>query len=278
MLNDAENLYADLTGELERQDKKQDLKNFSPDERPGLIVTAIFQLKQKLKNYHFEKEEEEIRFFKSVLPKILSLYFYYEEKFELESIELFGTTKSKAEYVEKEFLKIEGFFREQSEFFRYYRSGRTTHDRDYFLRSSPWNETNLDLMAPLIDLSFCTVYSVKIAIILAYTRVEQYLVEKLSVKIDHPAALENKLEWTDSKRDLVEMIYAFKEQGTFNNGTADLKQITSYFETVFSISLNNVSSMFQEILSRKTGYSNYIDKLREKFLKRIDDIEGKHIR
>ena len=78
------------------------------------------------------------------------------------------------------------------------------------------------------------------------------------------------LKWTFSKIGLIELIYALRELGVFNNGKAELKSIVQCFEQMFSIDLGNISSSFQEILERKKGYTNITDKLREVFLKKID--------
>jgi hypothetical protein len=117
--------------------------------------------------------------------------------------------------------------------------------------------------------------------ILAYTRLERDMQDNNSGDKFDPAQLKyesGKLRWTDAKQGLIELIYALKEKGAFNDGKADLYKITGYFEEVFSIKLGNISSNFQKVLSRKTGYTNYIDKLKDKLLGRIDDIEDKHIK
>jgi hypothetical protein len=116
--------------------------------------------------------------------------------------------------------------------------------------------------------------------ILAYTRLERDMQNKLGRKFDpaQPEYEDGKLRWTDPKQGLIELIYSLKEKGAFNDGKADLSRITGYFEDVFSIKLGNISSNFQKVLSRKTGYTNYIDKLKDRLLGRIDEIEDKHIK
>jgi len=132
----------------------------------------------------------------------------------------------------------------------------------------------------MADPSYFTVYSLKIARILAYTHIEQDIRHIFLGREVETAPLpgEIKLEWTDSKAGLIELIYSLKEQGAFNNGKANLKTITRYFENIFSVRLGNSSSAFQEILSRKSGYTNYIDKLKDKLESKIDRIEEGNIR
>jgi hypothetical protein len=80
-----------------------------------------------------------------------------------------------------------------------------------------------------------------------------------------------RLKWTYSKVGLVELIYSLRELGAFNDGKADLKTIKECFEYMFNVDLGNITSSFQEILERKKGYTNITDKLREMFLKKIDN-------
>ena len=124
----------------------------------------------------------------------------------------------------------------------------------------------------MADPSYFTVYSLKIARILAYTHIEQDIRHIFLGREVETAPLpgEIKLEWTDSKAGLIELIYSLKEQGAFNNGKANLKTITRYFENIFSVRLGNSSSAFQEILERKKSYTNITDKLRDVFLKKVE--------
>ena len=86
------------------------------------------------------------------------------------------------------------------------------------------------------------------------------------------------LAWTDSKRGLTELIYSLQEQGSFNNGTADLKSFILCFEKTFSVELGNTSSSYQQLLSRKKGSSSFLTKLLEKFQQRICKMEEQHLK
>ena len=79
--------------------------------------------------------------------------------------------------------------------------------------------------------------------------------------------------WTLSKITLIELIYALKEIGAFNNGKTELSLIQEYFERIFGISLGNISRSFQEILYRKKGQTLFLDQLKECLVKRIGEIE-----
>lgn len=289
MLEFAQKLHEELLQKLEALDKTQDHEKMIPDQRLQLLTTVIDQLKQNLRVYQFERAEEEIHFFKSILPLFLSEFIYYSEIVAVECSERIGTEKSRLDFLEKEFEKFDYFFKVNDEFFNYFRFGKTKFDRYYFLRDFSYYHEDLDLPAFMLDSSFCTIYSWKLAMIIAYNRLEKEI-RFNTVKTGQSglvgAAGEESfggpnaapLRWTDPKMGLVELIYSLNEQGSFNHGNTDIKTITRYFERVFAVQLSNTSKSFQDLLCRKKGYTTYIDKLREKINGRIDDIEEGHIR
>jgi len=280
MLEITKQLYEDLLSKLENTDRERDQERLLPGPCLDLIRGVIDQLKEKLKTWSFGNEEEEILFFKSALPSVLSLLIYYTEKFEMESVRFVRTPKWMLEYCELTYWRMENFFKENAEFFRYWLSGDTGLDAHYFLRSGFLNQGKKDLMSSLMDSGLGAFNSIRVATILAYRRLEQDIRNIFPHKEGTAATEteETKLEWTDSKTGLIELIYSLREQGAFNNGKADVKTITDYFENAFSVSLGNVSKYFQEILRRKTGRANYIDKLKDKLLGRIEEIEEGHVR
>jgi RteC protein len=265
------------------------LKLEDSDQRLNLITEAIDQIKQQLKTYQFATEEEEIQFFKNLLPLFLSLFVYYSEKAALGCCERIGTEKSRMDYLDLLFQRIDYFFKANEEFFNYYRFGKTKFDNHYFLRTSYLFNENLDLPVFLMDSSFCTIYSWKLATIMAYTQLEKEISFNVKGKNSEGVTSDYdeegsqsidlvKLEWTDPKMGLIELVYSLRKQGAFNHGKADLKTITRYFEKVFSVQLSNTSKSFQDILSRKKNYTTYLDKLRDKMVAWIDEIEDRNMK
>jgi hypothetical protein len=250
----------------------------APDLRLGTIASAMDRLKEKLKTHRFNDAEEEIAFFKTVLPDFLSLGIYYTERFELESNLFFSTPKFQQKQVDHLLRKMGSFYKVQLEFLKYCRAGRKDQDTYFFLRESPARQQYTDPLATIIDGSFCTLHSVKLATLLAYSRLSHDMDFILSG--NHEALTDPKnnltiLEWTDPKTGLVELIYSLKEKGAFNNGHADIKTITQYFEKVFSVRLENVSRSFQEIMSRKKGETTYLGKLQTALDNKVTELSQK---
>jgi hypothetical protein len=135
------------------------------------------------------------------------------------------------------------------------------------------------MLTAVMNPFFNAIYSNKIANMLAYIRLDHEILQSfLPKKNEQPSCPPNecKLEWTDSKAALTELVYALNEQGAFNHGHASIKEITAGIQSAFSVDLGNTSSCFQEILSRKSGYTIYLDKLKDKLNSRIDHIEARN--
>lgn len=82
------------------------------------------------------------------------------------------------------------------------------------------------------------------------------------------------INWTLSKTDLIELIYALHSSGAFNKGTASIAQIVRFFESALHIQLGNTSMTFQEILRRKDSTA-FLERLKQKLEEHIDNIDGR---
>jgi hypothetical protein len=85
------------------------------------------------------------------------------------------------------------------------------------------------------------------------------------------------VNWTLSKTDLIELIYALHSGGAFNKGTASIAQISRFFESVLHIQLGNTSMTFQEILRRKDSTA-FLERLKEKLEEHIEKIDEKNLK
>jgi RteC protein len=267
---------AELISKLEDLDRNYSPQNLE-DHRLDLIITAIEKIKMKLKSHVFASEKDEIHYFKSKLPETLSLHIYYTHVMEWDRMLKQGSEKARFDFYDSIFTMAENFRNEQKEFYEYCRDGKSDLDRFYFLRSSPMNRERIYQPGFITDPASPPIYCGILAKFLAYFRLEHELHLSISdnSQIKTSANVhDQKLTWTLSKISLVEIIYALKEVNAFNHGKADLKTITEYFERIFNIQIGNVSRSFQEIMSRKMGYTVFIDLLKEWLLKKIDAIEG----
>jgi hypothetical protein len=79
------------------------------------------------------------------------------------------------------------------------------------------------------------------------------------------------LVFTAPKVYLNELGYAMKAHGSFNNGNAPVSKILGALGKMANVDLGNTSRTFQQILSRKMGYTKYLDSLKLSLHERIDD-------
>jgi hypothetical protein len=268
--------YEQLLSELTILDETYVPDLSTPDQRLLLITDVMESLKQKLTDYIFDRDENEIRFFKETLPDILSLFIYYTEKSVLDTSELIGTRKSRAEYRNRLMKRIDDFSTENAALYDYYSLRKTNFDSYYFLRSSPLNREPAVLFGTLIDPRFCPGFSIKMAMISAYRKLDGELNENLSDHKSPGSSIVSDLQWTGTKRDLTELVYALKKY--VNNGMTPVKEIVQGFQNLFNTDLGNYPRVYQEILSRKKSESYFLNQLVNDQQKKMEEDENERLR
>ena len=246
-----------------------------------LVITRgkVEELKARVHDYSFSSPEEEIRFFKFIKPAFYSRLIYYLKLFGMETSSPAGSPILQEGFLTATLQSLNHYFAVNGDFYRYYKSGDTYLDRNYFTRGVAAYYPNLDDTYFSYDASFSTSHDLQVARIIAYEELIFYVTRKLSESntedtvtkrdsLHHPT-----LEWTATKVGLIELLYALQSTGTFNNGSSDLKQLASYFERAFRIQLGNYYNVFQEMRLRKKNRTNFLDLLKERLLKRIDDAD-----
>lgn len=194
-----------------------------------LLLEDIFQrLKSFTMNYHFNDKAEEIMFFKKHKPKLFSNLIFFRKIHNLEMYRPIGGIISQQEYFKRELERIKDYFHKNMDFYHYYRSGNTFMDEIFFLRKqNPEVLLHLDTFYFERDPLFSTNCDFKVAKILANDMLESYIKEELEklekkdygfTKVFQP---KEKLTWTGSKVDLVELIYALMEAKVFTKFTND---------------------------------------------------------
>ena len=245
-----------------------------PDRRLDLIVDSIEEIKQKLITHRFPSEDEEIDYFKSILPVTLSLYIYYSDRIEWDRIRMQGSPECRYAFTDRMYSQAENFRSVHKDFYEYCRDGKTHLDRFYFLRDSPGNRDRVYSLRSIIDPCSPTIHSEMMAMLIAYSKLEHEL--KMDVAENNRTSSsktgKSQLRWTGKQIYLIELGYGLKETGSLNNGKASLKDIFDFFEESFEINLGNTSRLFQDIIGRKTGNTIYLDLMRVKLHQRIDDI------
>jgi len=243
------------------------------------LITILERLKTTFLNYQFENKSEEIDFFRNVKPQFAAKLIYYNDIYNIETNKPFGSKKAIRKYYNAELIKLETYFSENLEFYRYYRTGNSNLDNKYFIRGKHDVRHTLDSFYFQADHRFSTSHDYKVARILANDTIKIYLETEIS-------KLENKenpnkvaipfrktQKWTGSKVALVELIYALHTEGVFNNGASELKEVTTFFEAAFDVDLGQFNRTFLEIRTRKSERTKFLNILKEKLILRMDDAD-----
>lgn len=240
------------------------------------ILQTISVLKDYISNNTFINKDEEINFFKNIKPKFLSKLIYYHKAFEILSHLPFSSSNEIKNFYLKEQEKISEYLNENKEFYSYYRSKSTLFDEVYFLRKEPESWLLLNFDDYETDLNFTTIYDYKLSKIIAFESLSELIKESIN-KVDLKQHIisgtgkKQKITWTASKVSLIELLYALQSTGACNNGTIDIKNLAIYLEHIFNIDLGNYYRVFQEIRIRKASRTNFLDQLKDRLIKRMDE-------
>jgi hypothetical protein len=274
-------LYNKFTRELLSK-CKGDLTHNKLIEAIHVSKNYIRKLRQYINARQFGNPGDEISFFKQYKPGFYHHLFYCSEVLEIELKRPTGSNQCIRDYYLSQTNRINENFERNRDFYAYFRSGACHQDEYYFTRSSNTSIIYNGFLKEM-DPDFSTGFDFLVAIYLSNEKLVNFLNRKIT-EIDNNRTLpglladEPKISWTDSKAALIEVIYAFKAKGSFNHGKATLKDITDVFQKVFDVELTNPTRDFQEVLRRKTGYSIYLDGLRERYMQYIENIETRETR
>jgi hypothetical protein len=279
-------LFAEsLMSELEHQLKLIHLETENPTQSAEQAIKSIISVLEKLKTFFIKykslNKREEIEFFREIKPKFSSKLIYYNEIYSIETNRPLGSKKTIRNYYKVELAKLKVFFKVNKEFYRYYRTSNNCHDNTYFIRTKYDIKLLLDSYYFQADHRFATSHDYKVAQILANDEIKTFLeeqIEKLkrkAIKTQSPSLLYKSPKWTGSKVELIELIYALHTEGVFNNGVYGLKEVTTFFESAFTIDLGQFNRVFLEIRNRKSDRTKFLNTLKNKLIIRMDEADEK---
>lgn len=277
-------LFAEsLMSQLEQQLKRIHLETQNPIQSAEKAIESTVEAFEKLKTFFLKyknlKKKEEIEFFREIKPKFVSKLIYYNEIYTIETNKPLGTNKTIRKYYKNERSKLKVFFKENIEFYRYYRTNNDCLDNKYFIRVKFDHKLLLNSYYFQTDNRFNTSHDYKMARILANDEIKIFLeeqIKKLKKKATGtklPIPITKKLKWTGSKVELIELIYALHTEGVFNNGISGLKEVTTFFESTFDIHLGQFHRVFLEIRNRKSDRTKFLNALQNKLIIRMEDAD-----
>lgn len=244
-----------------------------------IILKSIKELKKTTIKSNFKSQNEEIQFFKDIKPKFTSKLIYYNTIFKIETKKPHGGERILKKYLNNELDKLKRYFDNNLDFYKYYRTGSNYLDHKYFSRGKIDIKLALDSFYFEVDHSYSTSHDFKVAKIMAHDLIQVYLEDQL-LMLENKEPKEKsqvnpkvKQTWTGSKVALIELLYALHTEGVFNNGSSDLKDIAEYFENIFNINLGQYHRAFLEIRMRKSDQTKFLNALKEKLIKRMENTD-----
>ena len=267
-------LYHETYLKLETAIQELEIESDCPIKRIEAVIQLVIQSLSDLKKFvlknDFKNTEEEIHFFKYQKPIIVSKLIYYNTVYKIETKKPYGEKQIK-KFLNKELNKLKKFFDSNIDFYKYYRSGNSFLDENFFIRGKHDIRLWLDTFYFEADHRFSTSHDYKVAKILANDLIQVYLEDQLNNKHYKKANSKSPLSWTGSKTALTELIYALYAQGVFNNGNTDIKLIAKTFESTFNINLGDFYHTFMELKARKINRTKFLDILCEALIKKMDE-------
>lgn len=246
-----------------------------------IVIESLEELKQFVKNKSFVSKQEEILFFKEVKPEFFSKLIYYNEIYRMEMTKPAGSFKNAVRYYKAEQRKLEDFYAQNKDFYRYFRTGSKHLDKMYFTRK----KYNLKLLPDSsffqTDTEFTTSHDFLLSRIMANEQIQNYLKLKITENLeskegasDNSIVGGNQLNWTGSKVALVELIYAIEASGVINNGNTTLNAIASGFQNLFNLKIPQFNRVFLEIKNRKSiEQTSFLNQLKSNLIKRMEESE-----
>ncbi|CAM4001405.1 RteC domain-containing protein [Flavobacterium cucumis] len=234
---------------------------------------VVIQLNEWLKHHEFESLQDEITFFKEIKPHIMAQYIFYTEILELLTTLPLDKSK-KVKHYEKKKDAIHQFYRKHREFIKYIKSQATHLDALYFTRKRHSAIFVDDYKTINQDATVCTSHDYLLAEVIAYEllalHIENYIDHENQSCAVTQNQIQSSLHWTAKKIDLIELIYALYESKVFDNGQAELKEITHVFEKAFQIDLgDNITRSYIDIKNRKSDAVRFLNQLQTALVSKI---------
>lgn len=242
------------------------------------LQDLLFEVKKQIIENGFKTDEEEIRFFRTIKPQILGKLIYYNKIYRIETMCPVTTGNIYECYFSTQLANLKREYTEHicnSDFYRYYRSGRIDRDQIYFKRGNINYHDGLNSIVFEIDPEFSTFYDYKTARIIANELLYTYLLSKINPD-ENPDLISQKsnnpkdIFWTESKNALIELIYAFYASGAISHGKIGIRKISLMFQILFGITLGDLHHAFHRMKTRSGSRTSFLDQLKNSLEEYMD--------
>ncbi len=234
------------------------------------LQDLLFTVKKYVIEEGFKNDEEEIYFFHTIKPKILGKLIYYNKIYRIETGCPVNNGKMYHTYFTSRLQELKKEYAEHicnSDFYRYYRSGRSDKDEVYFRLGNINYHDGLNSFVFEIDSQFSTFCDYKVARIIANELLYNYLLTKINPDENPDVILQNSestkdVFWTDSKNALIELVYALYASGAISHGKIGIRKISLLFQILFRVPLGDLHHAFHRMKTRTGSRTAFLDHLK----------------
>ena len=229
----------------------------------ALITEFLDQIQIILTTHQFNSLQDELDYFKKEYPKIYEKLHYYKslKVIEAKKDSFCLDVKQEIEILEaaRDSLKI--FQDQEILMLSYCNTSSIEEEEKFFLRNYyKWRRVNF-LTASNDSYAINSISEI-IGKRNAARKLIQQIDERL-YKLKNPnQPMMSTLKWTDSKVNLILLIYGLYVSESINNGDVELNQLIEVFEKMFNVDLKNFHSQLNDIKAKKGNQFKYIDTLR----------------
>ncbi len=214
-------------------------------------------------------KQDEITFFKEVKPQLTSLYYYYRRALDIVHQVPATSVTVKERVLQDERRKLDHFALNNQDLQCYLKRGLKHNDELYYTRK--WDDTELFADYRLVDLdqTYSTRKGFKTARLLAHPYLYQFIEQQIRALRHTPDSVPStEVQWVGKKVNLVTLIYGLIETKQVD---ADVSKLAHLMSDVFSVDLNNIYGMWQDIKMRKKEKLPFIKELIEVLSNKIDE-------
>lgn len=256
--------------------RKESQLTFEPDkiinesyQMIRFLKDILSNLKKKVLQREFSSNTEEIHFFKHIKPYALGRLIFYNKISRIETVRPVDDGTIYFVYYRELMEKLKIEFEEYlifSEFYRYYKSGRTDKDEIYFKLGNINFKEGLNSFVFEADIEFSTYYDYKIARIIANNLLYTYLKSKTESKINSDQfssiSTGDTIHWNNTQNALIELIYALYASNSISNKSINIRKVASVFEDLFNFPLNDIHHAFHPMKTRASSRTAFLDQLK----------------
>lgn len=234
----------------------------------------INRIHERVGSYEFKSVQEEIFFFKQLKPLVVSQWLFWEKMCRLE--EKYGRCGlQRPAVLKKQLHKAERFLQKHHDFFMYLKHSETYCDGRYFRRQSGNRDNRLLSYTLNFDAQVSCSHGYLAAKLKASEQLRNFCIRRIQLlkekSFKNDADIPT-LQWTGTKAEAIELIYALQTVGVVNHGRATVKELAQAFESVFSIQVSKqLYRDFIDIKRRKIETTRFLNRMAGQLNDKIED-------